>query len=104
MTIKLPAAAVSPASGPAEHTDRAGARLTDLVDRDLLESQAGWLTYMRGVDYAAAYDKVVRLLTTMRPLYTATDGNDAFAALVASIRTSCKRRRNLITRLDRARL
>lgn len=51
-----------------------------------------------------AYDEVVRLLQIMRPLYDATDRSDAFSALVASIRTSYKRRRNLIARLDRARL
>ncbi|HEX6255672.1 MAG TPA: hypothetical protein VFZ70_07640 [Euzebyales bacterium] len=51
-----------------------------------------------------AYDDVVRLLKTMRPLYAATDDTDAFNGLVADVRTTYKRRRNLIARLDRARL
>jgi hypothetical protein len=51
-----------------------------------------------------AYDNVVRLLKTMRPLYATTDDTAAFYALVAEIRTTYKRRRNLIARLDRARL
>jgi uncharacterized Zn finger protein len=51
-----------------------------------------------------AYDNVVRLLKTMRPLYAAVDDNDAFGALVADIRRTYKRRRNLIARLDGARM
>ncbi len=66
--------------------------------------------YRRHVDAALqpaknrAYDQVVRLLATMRPLYLAVGGVDDFDALVAEIRTSYKRRPNLMKRLDRARL
>ncbi|GBD84854.1 hypothetical protein BMS3Abin02_01248 [bacterium BMS3Abin02] len=51
-----------------------------------------------------AYDEVVRLLETMRPLYVAVGRDDKFDALVVEIRRDYKRRRNLIERLDRARL
>jgi hypothetical protein len=40
----------------------------------------------------------------MRRLYVALDRDDDFDALVAEIRTSYKRRPNLMKRLDRARL
>jgi uncharacterized Zn finger protein len=49
-----------------------------------------------------AYDEVVRLLKTIRPLYAATGRTSSFDHLVASIRTTYKRRRTLLQRLDRA--
>lgn len=66
--------------------------------------------YRRHLDVALqpaknrAYDQVVRFLGTMRRLYVALDRDDDFDALVAEIRTSYKRRPNLMKRLDRARL
>jgi uncharacterized Zn finger protein len=51
-----------------------------------------------------AYNEVVRLLTIMRPLYTATGRSDDFDDLVTRIRTDYKRRRTLLRRLDDARL
>jgi len=39
----------------------------------------------------------------MRPLSAAIDRQDEFAALIAEIRTTYKRRRNLMERLARAR-
>ena len=51
-----------------------------------------------------AYAEVVRLLTLMRPLHQRLGQDAAFDRLVTEIRTGYKRRRNLIKRLDRARL
>ena len=51
-----------------------------------------------------AYAEVVRLLTLMRPLHQRLDQDADFDRLVTEIRTGHKRRRNLIKRLDRARL
>jgi hypothetical protein len=51
-----------------------------------------------------AYAEVVRLLTLLRPLYQRLDQDADFDRLVTEIRTGYKRRRNLIKRLDRARL
>jgi uncharacterized Zn finger protein len=47
-----------------------------------------------------AYDEAIRLLKTMRPLYTAMDRTDDFTGLVTELRTRHKRRRNLMQRLD----
>jgi hypothetical protein len=51
-----------------------------------------------------AYDQVAQLLEAIGPLYVALDGVDDFDALVAEIRTTYKRRPNLMRRLGRARL
>ena len=51
-----------------------------------------------------AYAEVVRLLTLMRPLHQRLGQDADFDRLVTEIRTHYKRRRNLIKRLDRARL
>jgi len=51
-----------------------------------------------------AYAEVVRLLKLMRPLQQRLGQDADFDRLVAEIRTGYKRRRNLIKRLDRARL
>ncbi len=51
-----------------------------------------------------AYAEVVRLLTLLRPLHQGLDQDVDFDRLVNEIRTGFKRRRNLIKRLDRARL
>ena len=51
-----------------------------------------------------AYAEVVRLLTLMRPLHQRLGQDADFDRVVSEIRTGFKRRRNLIKRLDRARL
>jgi uncharacterized Zn finger protein len=51
-----------------------------------------------------AYAEVVRLLTLLSPLYQRLDQDADFDRLVTEVRTGYKRRRNLIERLDRARL
>jgi tetratricopeptide (TPR) repeat protein len=51
-----------------------------------------------------AYDQVAQLLEAMGPLYVALGEVDDFDALVAEIRTTYKRRPNLMRCLDRARL
>jgi uncharacterized Zn finger protein len=38
---------------PLDAAPTTGTDLVDLLDRDLLEAHAGWLVYMRGVDYAS---------------------------------------------------
>lgn len=66
--------------------------------------------YQRHLDRALepakdhAYAEVVRLLTLMRPLHQRLGQEADFVRLVTEIRTDYKRRRNLIKRLDRARL
>lgn len=49
-----------------------------------------------------AYDQVVTLLKKLQPCYDRLDRTDDFRSLVQDIRTTYKRRRNLISRLDRA--
>lgn len=49
-----------------------------------------------------AYREVVRLLQTMRPLYSASERSADFDDLVADIRTTRKRRRTLMRYLDEA--
>jgi uncharacterized Zn finger protein len=51
-----------------------------------------------------AYDQVAQLLEAIGPLYVALGRVEDFDALVAEIRTTYKRRPNLMSRLDRARL
>jgi uncharacterized Zn finger protein len=64
--------------------------------------------YRRQLDRAVqpadqrAYNEVVRLLKTMRPLYATIGQTNSFDHLVASIRTTYKRRRTLLERLNRA--
>jgi uncharacterized Zn finger protein len=49
-----------------------------------------------------AYDAVVETLATLAPLYERARRGQEFRDLVAEIRTGCRRRRNLMARLDRA--